>query len=106
MRSIIIVEVLPSLQLGMEINIIRVGQQLVKLVLICSVGTLYFAIQLWRLGFDIYMPHSQIFPMPVKASLKLMAPIRSHRADPEGKLFDDVIHELDRTSLVVFWIDL
>jgi hypothetical protein len=106
MRSIIVVEVFPSLQLGIEINIIRVSQQLVKLGLIRSVGAFYLAVQLWRLGFDVYMPHSQIFNMPVKASLKLMAPIRSDRADPERKLFDDVIYELDRTSLVMFPKDL
>jgi hypothetical protein len=38
--------------------------------------------------------------------LKLMASIRSDRADPEGKLFHHVIHELDRTSLVMFRKDL
>lgn len=102
MWSIIVVEVFPSLQLGIEINIIRVGQQLVKLGLIRSVGTLYLAVQLWRLGFDVHMPHALVFNMPVKASLKLMAPIRPDCVDPEGKLFDDVIHELDRTSLVMF----
>jgi len=98
MRSIIVVEVFPGLQLGIEIHVIGVRQQLVKLGLIRSVGTLYLAVQLGRLGFDV--------DMPVKASLKLMASIRSDRADPEGKLFDNVIYELDRTSLVMFRKDL
>jgi hypothetical protein len=106
MRSIIVVKVFPSLQLRIEIHVIGVRQQLVKLGLIRSVGTLYLAVQLGRLGFDVHMPHALVFNMPVKASLKLMAPIRSDRADSEGKLFDDVIHELDRTSLVMFGMDL
>ena len=66
MWSIIIVEVFPSLQLHIEINIIRVRQQLVKLCLIRSVGTFDFAVQLWRLGFDTHMPHALVFDMPVK----------------------------------------
>ena len=106
MRSIIIVKVFPSFQLGIEINIIRVCQQLVKLGLICSVGTLDFAIQLWCLGFDVYMSHTLVFNMPMKPRLKLMTSIRSDRADPEGKLLDHVVQELDRTSLVMFGKDL
>ena len=109
MRSIIVVKVFPSLQLRIEIHIIGVRQQLVKLGLIRSVrsvGTLYLAVQLGRLGFDVDMPHALVFNMPVKQRLKLMSPIRSDRADAEGKLFDDVVHELDRTSLVMFRKDL
>ena len=98
MRSVIIVEVFPGLQLRIEIHVIGVRQQLVKLGLISSVRTLDFAVQLWRLGFDVHMP--------VKPRLKLMTPIRSDRADPEGKLLDHIAHELDRTSLVMFWKDL
>ena len=64
------------------------------------------AIQLWRLGFDVHMPHSLVFDMPVKASLKLMAPSCPDGADPERKLFHHVIQELDRTILVMFGMDL
>ena len=106
MRSVIVVEVFPGFQLRIEIHVIGVRQQLVKFGLISSVRTLDFAVQLWRLGFDVYMPHALVFNMPVKPRLKLMSPIRSDRADPEGKLFDDVVQELDRTSLVMLWEDL
>ena len=75
MRSIIVVEVFPGLQLGIEIHVIGVRQQLVKLGLIRSVGPFDFAVQLGRLGFDVDMPHALVFNMPVKPGLKLMTPI-------------------------------
>jgi hypothetical protein len=52
------------------------------------------------------MPHSLVFDMPMKTSLKLMTSIGSDGADPERKLFDNIVHELDGTFLVMFWIDL
>ena len=106
MRSVIVVEVFPGLQLGIEINVIRVSQQLVKLGLVRSVGTLDLAVQLWGLGFDVDMPHVLVFDMPVKTSLKLMPPICPDGADPEGELFDNIVHELDRTILIMFRKDL
>jgi len=106
MRSVIVVEVFPSFQLRIEIHVIGVGQQLVKLCLIRSVRTFNFAVQLGRLGFDVDMPHALVFNMPVKLGLKLMTPVGSDRADPEGKLFNHIVYELDRTSLIMFWKDL
>jgi len=44
--------------------------------------------------------------MPVKTSLKRVSQIGADRADPERKLFDHIIDELDGTILVVFWEDL
>jgi len=35
-----------------------------------------------------------------------MTPVGSDRADPEGKLFNHIVHELDRTILVMFRKDL
>ena len=52
------------------------------------------------------MLDSLIFDMPVKTGLKLVALIRSERADPERKLIDHIVYELDRTFLVMFRIDL
>lgn len=106
MRSIIIVEVLPHLQLRTKIHVIRVGQQLIKLGLIRSVGTFDFAIQLGCLRFDINMAHSLVFDMPVKTSLKLLAPVGSDRADAEEELIHYIVHEQDRTILVMLWKDL
>ncbi len=106
MRSVIILEVFPSLQLRIWVNVIRVCQQLIELCLIRSVGTFDFAVQLWGLWFDIHMSHALVFDMLVKTSLKLMTPIGSDGADPEGKPCDHVVHELDRTILVMFREDL
>ena len=41
--------------------------------------------------------------MLVKTGLNLMATISSDRADPERKLFYNVVHEINRTILVMFW---
>lgn len=101
-----IVEVFPDLQLHMEIHVIRVRQHLVKLCRIRSVGTFHFAVQLWGLRFDVHMSHSLVFDMSVKTSLKLMTSIRSDCADPNGRLFDHVVHEPDRTFLVMGRKDL
>jgi hypothetical protein len=46
------------------------------------------------------MADSLVFDMLVKTGLKLMAPIRSDRTDPERKLFDYIVYELDCTILV------
>jgi len=51
------------------------------------------------------MPHALVFDMPVKTSLKFMPSVGSDRADPEGKFFNHIIDELDRTSLVMLRID-
>ena len=106
MRSVIVVKVFPGLQLGIEIHVIRVSQQLVKLGPVRSVGTLDFAVELGCLGFDVDMPHALVFDMPVKSGLKLMPSIRLDRADPEGKRLDHVVQEPDRTCLVMFGKDL
>ena len=102
MRFIINVEVFPRLQLRIEIQVICIGQQLIQLCLVRSVGTFDFAVQLGLLWFDAHMLHSLIFDMQVKKGLKLMTLVGSDRTDPQGILFDNVVHELDRTSLVMF----
>ena len=68
--------------------------------------TCYFAVELWRARFDIHRPHSLVFDLPVKTGLKFMAPIGSDGTDPERKLFDNLVHELDRTILIMFRKDL
>ena len=106
MRSVIVVEVFPGLELGIETHTIGVGQQLVKVGLVRSVGTLDLAVQLGCLGFDVDMSHALVFDMPVKAGLKLMPSVGADRADPEGKRLDHVVQGSDRTCLVMFGQDL
>ncbi len=52
------------------------------------------------------MPDSQVFDMPVDASLKLMTVIGSHSMNAEGERFNDVIDELDGALLIMRGIDL
>ena len=54
-RSIIIIEAFPSLQLFVQVDIIRVAQLLVKLGLIRSVGTFDFTIKMRGSRFDVDM---------------------------------------------------
>lgn len=79
---------------------------MIEFSLISSVGAFYFAIQLWCSGFNAHILDVLIFDMPMKTDLKLVTPIRSDRTDPEGKFFDHIVDELDRTGLVIFRIDL
>lgn len=101
MGSIIVIEVLPGSKFGIEIHIIGVGQQLVKLGLIRSMRPFGLAIELGGSWFDVDMLYALIFNMPMELGLKLMSAIGPYGADPEGKLIDHIIHELDGTILIV-----
>ena len=85
-RSIIVIEILPGCELCIEIHIIRVGQQLIKLGLVGSVGPFDFPVELRGSRFDVDMLDALVFHMPVEPSLKLMPPVGSDRVDPERKL--------------------
>ena len=100
-RSLIIIEVLPGCELGIEIHIIGVGEQLIKLGLVGSVGPFDFPVELRGSRFDVDMLDAQVFHMPVEPRLKFVTPIGSDRVDPERKLLDHVIHKLDGTRLVM-----
>ena len=95
--SIIVIEVFLSCQLGIEINIIRVGRQLVKLGLVGLVRPFDFPIQSRGARLDVNMLDALVVDMPVKPSLILMPPVVSDRVDPERKLLNHAIHELDST---------
>jgi len=100
-RSIIVIEVLPGCQLCIEIHIIRVGQQLIKLGLSGSVGSFDFTVELRGSRFDVDTLDALVFHMPVEAGLKFVHSVGSDRVGPERKLLDHVIHELDGTRLVM-----
>ena len=100
-RSIVIIEVLSGCELGIEITIIRVGQQLIKLGLVGSVGPFDFPIEPRRSRLDVNMLDALIFHMPVEPRLKLVPAVGSNLVDSERELLDHVIHELDGTFLVM-----
>ena len=101
-----IVEVLPHGQLPVQIDVIRVGQQLVELLLIGPVRALHLAVQLRRPWLDVHVPDACVFHVPVEARLPLVPTIGAHGVDPEGELLDDVVDEVDRALLVVPAVDL
>ena len=59
MRAIIVVEILPSRELCMEINVIRVGQQLIQLGLVGSVRPFDFPVELRGSGQQGDVRHNQ-----------------------------------------------
>ena len=69
-------------------------------------GPFDFPVELRCSRFDIDMLDALVFHMPVEPSLKLMPPVGSDRVDPERKLFDHIVHELDGIRLVMLRKDL
>ncbi len=61
MRSIIIVESFPLGQFLVEIHIVGVGQQLIELFTVRTVGSLDLAIELRSTWFDVDMAYSFIY---------------------------------------------
>jgi hypothetical protein len=51
------------------------------------------------------MPHTLVFDMPMKLSLKLMASVCSDRVKSEGEFFDHIINKLNGILLIVTRID-
>lgn len=106
MWTIKIVEVLPHGQLFLEIDIVFVGEELVELVFVGSVGSLDLAIELRRSCLDVDVFHAQVSHVPVEERLELVAAIGADRSDPERELLDHVVDEVDRIRLSVAVIDL
>lgn len=79
MRSIIVVEVLPRLELCIQINIVRVCQQWIELRLIRSMGTFDFTVQLWCLSLDVRMPHPLLFDMAVETGLYVVKTVETEK---------------------------
>jgi hypothetical protein len=63
-RSVVVVEALPSSQLFLEIDVIAISEQLVELVLVASVRSLDLAIELRGPRLDVNVFHAQVGLMP------------------------------------------
>lgn len=101
-----VVIVLPDLQFLVEIDIVSVGEQLAELLMVGEVGPFDFAIKPGRSRFDIVMPDPQVFNMPKKSGLKLMAVIGPYGVNAEGESFYHMVDELDGSFLVMTLVDL
>lgn len=56
-------------------------------------------------AFDIGVPDTQIFDVPMELGLELVAIVGSDFSDTERELVDDVIDEVDHIGLCMFFID-
>jgi hypothetical protein len=100
-RSITVIEAFPGLQLCVQVHIIGVSHELIKLSLIRSVGAFDFTVELRGSRLDVDMLYALVFNMPVETSLKLMSPIGSDGTDAERKLFDHIVDECNGSLLVM-----
>ena len=90
-----VVEAFPFVEFSLQINVAFVAEKLIELLLIGTVRSLDFTIELRRAPFDVGVPDPEIFDMPMEFGLELMTIIRAHLANAEWKLFDDMINEVD-----------
>ena len=94
-RSGEVVEPLPFVEFDFEIDVAFVTEELIELLLIGTVGSLDFAVQLRRATFYVCMPNPEIFDMPMEFCLELVTIIRTHFSNAEWEFFDDVVNEID-----------
>ena len=71
-RSSKVVEALPFVEFSLQINVAFVAEKLVELLLIGTVGSFDFAIELRGAPFDVGVPDPEIFDMPMEFGLELM----------------------------------
>lgn len=95
-------KIFPLCQFPIQIHIVFVAQQLIKLPLVSSMGTLHLSIEPRCPWLNVDMIVLKIGQMPVKLRLELMAVIRPDRVNPERKLGQDIIDELNGILLVCY----
>ena len=64
-----VVELLPLGQFGVQVDITRVAEKLIELLLIRSVGSFDLAVKLRRAGLDVGVADAFVFDMPMKFRL-------------------------------------
>ena len=106
MGSSKVVEALPFVEFSLQINVAFVAEKLIELLLIGTVRSFDFAIELRGAPFNVGVPDPEIFDMPMEFGLELMTIIRAHLANAEWKLFDDMINEVDGVCLSMLFVDL
>lgn len=87
---------LPFGELGSKVVIAGICDELIELLLVCSVRPLDLAIELRRCEFDIGVPDALVLDMPMEFCLEFMAIVRSNLADAEREPGDDGIDEVNR----------
>ena len=105
-RSSKVVEALPFVEFSLQVNVAFVAEKLIELLLIGTVRSLDFTIELRSVPFDVDVPDPEIFDMPMEFGLEFVAIIRTDLTNAEWELFNDVINEVDCVCLRVFIVDL
>lgn len=105
-RSSEVVEALPFVEFSLQVDVTFVAEKLIELLLIGTVGSFDFAIELRGAPFDVGVPDPEIFDMPMELGLEFVTIIRAHLANAKRELFDDVVNEVDRVCLRMLLVDL
>ena len=100
-----VVKLLPFTKFCFQINVIFISEQLVKLLLIGSMRSFDFPVELWRSGLDIFVFNPQILDVPMEFRLEFMSSIGSDLLYPERKPMDDVIYKVYSIGLCVAFIN-
>ena len=90
-RSSEVVEALPFVEFSLQIDVTFVAEKLIELLLIGTVRSFDFTIELRSAPFDVGVPDPEIFDMSMELGLELMTVVSSNLANAEWELFDDVI---------------
>ena len=93
MGALVVVEVLPFDQLLVEIDVTRIRQQLIELLLVGPMRPLHLAVELWRPGLDVDVPDAVVGQVPMKLGLELMARVGPYRMQSKRTLLDHVVEE-------------
>ena len=105
MGPVEVVEAFPFIEFSFEIDVTFVAEQLIEFLTIRAVQPLNFTIQLWCAAFDICMPNTKIFDMPMEFGLEFMAIVRSDFTNAKREFLDDVVDEVDGVGFGVLFVD-
>jgi len=83
-----------------------VAEKLIELLLVRTVGSFDFAVELRSASFDVGVSDPEIFDMPMEFGLELVTVVSSNFANAERKLLYDVVNEIDGVCLRMLLVDL
>ena len=105
-RSSEVVEAFPFVEFCLQIDVTFVTEELIELLLIGTVGSFDFVVQLRCVALYVGMPDPEVFNMPMELGLEFVTIIRTDFTNAEWELFDDVVNEVNRICLGMLLVDL
>ena len=97
MWSIKVIKVFPLLYFLVQINIIRVVQQLMEFLLVRKVRPFLLSVELRPSCLYIAVLHAKVLYMPVEPGLELVPVVGLDGMDSERELIDNIIHKVNGT---------